>query len=238
MRRSIVCVLMLFCALHLFPSCNDGIVRTWNLSQIKTEEVPGGRPKFISGPMFMTWEASDDAVLGFFKVTGLPSMVVPMGSAKIAQQLKDITFQKDGNVVATYAVPSEDAQAEPKWEKSKPGMVTYKVKGDQILFFPNIDDLMASIPADSLKNNATLNEAVEMLKSGIPVNYTISGNTAKLFIDKAFIEKIFPLVIAGLDNVDPASMGNMGGMIKGLLQGIPAVLQKTTKLEIGLNLEK
>ena len=117
-------------------------------------------------------------------------------------------------------------------------MVTYKVKGDQILFFPNVDDLMASIPADSLKNNATLNEAVEMLKSGIPVNYTISGNTAKLFIDKAFIEKIFPLVIAGLDNVDPASMGNMGGMIKGLLQGIPTVLQKTTKLEIGLNLEK
>ena len=117
-------------------------------------------------------------------------------------------------------------------------MVTYKVKDDQILFFPNVDNLMASLPADSLRNNATLNEAVEMVKNGIPVNYKLEGNTAKLFIDKPFIEKIFPLILAGLDNVDPATIGNMGGMLKGLLQGIPSVLQKTTKLEIGLNLEK
>ena len=237
MRKSIVCVFMMLCALHLFSSCNDGIVRTWKLSQIKTEEVPGGKPKFVSGPLFMTWKASNDAVLGFFKVTGIPTMVVPMGSSKLAQQLKDITFQKDGNVVVTYAVPNQEG-AEPQWEKSKPGMVTYKVKDDQILFFPNVDNLMASLPADSLRNNATLNEAVEMVKNGIPVNYKLEGNTAKLFIDKPFIEKIFPLILAGLDNVDPATIGNMGGMLKGLLQGIPSVLQKTTKLEIGLNLEK
>lgn len=240
MRKSIVCVLVMLCALNLFSSCDDGIARTWNLSKIKTEEVPGGRPKFISGPLFMTWEASDDAVLGFFKVTGIPTMVVPMGSSKLAQQLKDITFQKDGNVVVTYAVPSQDGQeqAEPQWKKSEPGIVTYKVKDNQILFFPNVDNLLASIPSDSLKNDPTLQKAIEMLKSGIPVNYKIEGNTAKLFVDKSFIENIFPLVLTGLDNVDASAMGGMGSMIKGLLQGIPAILQKTTKLEIGLNLEK
>lgn len=240
MRKSIVCVLLMLCALNLFSSCDDGIARTWNLSKIKTEEVPGGRPKFISGPLFMTWEAPDDAVLGFFRVTGIPNMVVPMGSSKLAQQLKDITFQKDGNVIVTYAEPSQEgqAQAEPQWKKSTPGLVTYKVEDDRILFFPNVDNLLSSIPSDSLKNDPALQKAVDILKNGIPVNYKLEGNTAKLFIDKPFIENIFPLVLSGLDNVDASAMGSMGNMIKGLLQGVPAILQKTTKLEIGLNLEK
>ena len=117
-------------------------------------------------------------------------------------------------------------------------MVTYKVKDNQILFFPNVDNLLSSIPSDSLKNDPALQKAVEMLKNGIPVNYKLEGNTAKLFIDKPFIENIFPLILSGLDNVDASAMGGMGNMIKGLLQGVPAILQKTTKLEIGLNLEK
>lgn len=114
----------------------------------------------------MTWEAPEDAVLGFFKVTDIPAMAVPMGSSKIAQQLKDITFQKDGNIVVTYALPSEDQQKTPTWKKSEPGIATYKIVGDQIMIIPNTDPLIAALPADSLKNNTFLQEAIEFLKNG------------------------------------------------------------------------
>lgn len=239
MKKSFAPILLMICTILLFSSCDDKISGTWKLCEIKTEEVPGGQPKFISGPLFMTWEAPEDVVLGFFKVTDIPCHgLVPMGNSKIAQQLKDITFQKDGNIVVTYALPSEDQQKTPTWKKSEPGIATYKIVGDQIMIIPNIDPLIAALPADSLKHNAFLQEAIEFLKNGIPVNYKIEGNTAKLFIDKALIEKIFSFALAGIDHAIPANMSSMKPLINGFLQGIPSALQKTTKIEIGLNLEK
>ena len=127
MKKSFAPILLMICTILLFSSCDDKISGTWKLCEIKTEEVPGGQPKFISGPLFMTWEAPEDVVLGFFKVTDIPAMAVPMGNSKIAQQLKDITFQKDGNIVVTYALPSEDQQKTPTWKSPNRGLPLTKL---------------------------------------------------------------------------------------------------------------
>ena len=240
MRRSLVCLLATICALQLFASCGDNITHTWNLSKIKTEEVPGGKPKFISGPLYMTWEAEQGTALGFLQAKGIPGMVMPMGGGMLAKTVKDITFRKDGNIVVTYALPGADpkSQEEPTWQKSEPGFVTYKIVDNQLRLFPNMEKLIPLVPQDSLSANLDLNSALSIMTNGIPVNYTIKDNTANLYIDKAFIEKITPLILAFSENMDNSAMGNMGGFIKGMLKALPAALQKTTKLEIGLNLEK
>lgn len=240
MKKSLVCVLMMLFTLNLFASCNkDGIVKTWSLGKIKTEDVPGGRPKFVSGPLFMNWEAEQGTALGFLQVKGLPGMVMPMGGNLLEKSLKDITFEKNGNIVITYAAPSQDTskQAPINWQKSEPGFATYTIKDKRLHIFPNLEKIMALVPADSLKNNVDLSGALDILTKGIPVNYTITDNKANLFIDKAFIEKITPLIMAYAGKIDNTAMGNMGALIKSMLQNFPIALQKTTKLEIGLNLE-
>lgn len=64
------------------------------------------------------------------------------------------------------------------------------------------------------------------------------GNSARVYIDKELVDKIVPLLPMLSGMIEDNALGGMGAFVKGLLDSFPEAMNKTTKLEIGLNLVK
>ena len=211
------------------------IAGTWKLAEIKKDE----NDSFVSGPLFMTWEAEDGTLLGgLLPIESIPALAGPLGSLVLGQVLQNVTFQDNGQIVASYSKSgiSLDKPVTPSWETSEEGYAAYNVTETQILVFLNLEKIIAG----SKSEQSSFDPLIELVKNGIPVNYEIAsdGNSARVYIDKELVDKIVPLLPMLSGMIEDNALGGMGAFVKGLLDSFPEAMNKTTKLEIGLNLVK
>lgn len=119
------------------------IAGTWKLAEIAKDESE----TFVSGPVSMVWEAAEGTMLGFLPVTSIPNIAEGFGSIALVQVLQSVTFQEDGQIVASISKAGVDLSkpVTPVWETSEPGYASYNVTDKQILVFLDITKIMGSL---------------------------------------------------------------------------------------------
>ena len=235
------------------------IAGTWKLAEIAKDESE----TFVSGPVSMVWEAAEGTMLGFLPVTSIPNIAEGFGSIALVQVLQSVTFQEDGQIVASiskagvdlskpvtpvwetsYFVMSVPGKLDlskpvtPVWETSEPGYASYNVTDKQILVFLDITKIMGSLKSKAAID--PLEQIMALLQNGIPVNYEIApdGKSARVYIDKALVSQIAPLLPTLAELIGDDALNGMGQLVKSILKAFPEAMEKTTKFEVGLKLIK
>lgn len=208
------------------------IAGTWKLAEIAKDESE----TFVSGPVSMVWEAAEGTMLGFLPVTSIPNIA----SIALVQVLQSVTFQEDGQIVASISKAGVDLSkpVTPVWETSEPGYASYNVTDKQILVFLDITKIMGSLKSKAAID--PLEQIMALLQNGIPVNYEIApdGKSARVYIDKALVSQIAPLLPTLAELIGDDALNGMGQLVKSILKAFPEAMEKTTKFEVGLKLIK
>lgn len=195
---------------------------------------------FVSGPVSMVWEAAEGTMLGFLPVTSIPNIAEGFGSIALVQVLQSVTFQEDGQIVASISKAGVDLSkpVTPVWETSEPGYASYNVTDKQILVFLDITKIMGSLKSKAAID--PLEQIMALLQNGIPVNYEIAsdGKSARVYIDKALVSQIAPLLPTLAELIGDDALNGMGQLVKSILKAFPEAMEKTTKFEVGLKLIK
>ena len=130
----------------------------------------------VSGPVSMVWEAAEGTMLGFLPVTSIPNIAEDFGSIALVQVLQSVTFQEDGQIVASISKAGVELRkpVTPVWETSEPGYASYNVTDKQILVFLDITKIMGSLKSKAAID--PLEQIMALLQNGIPVNYEIASD--------------------------------------------------------------
>lgn len=213
------------------------IAGTWKLAEIAKDE---SETFVVSGPVSMVWEAAEGTMLGFLPVTSIPNIAEGFGSIALVQVLQSVTFQEDGQIVASISKAGVDLSkpVTPVWETSEPGYASYNVTDKQILVFLDITKIMGSLKSKAAID--PLEQIMALLQNGIPVNYEIApdGKSARVYIDKALVSQIAPLLPTLAELIGDDALNGMGQLVKSILKAFPEAMEKTTKFEVGLKLIK
>lgn len=242
-----------------FPT-ND-LMGTWKLAELKESEDWGGG--FVQEPVFYEWAAADSFSIELFPGYALKlaaEQLLTMGlqlsgvEAQFLDVLQDVTFREDGNIVATYSDVANIK--DPQWTVSPLNIAQYTVNGNDIRLFLNIDMVLANIKtkasiADLPQGvlEGMINYVVPMLSAGVPLKYKMDGEKLVVYADTEFLKNLLAIFMPLLQDENIINMimesvkndpdfGSMAPMVQGLLEQLPAVVESTTKIELGINLVK
>lgn len=161
-------------------------------------------------------------------------------SPMLTKYLHTVTFQEDGNIVASYSA----AGKEDENSVSPVNLAQYYIKDGKLYLQLNIDMILATIAANKTKTKAldasVILQFASLLSEGIPLNCEIKDSTAAIYADKDLIlpllsllssEEIVELIIAQV----PAGQQEM---VKAIFDQLPELIKTTTEFNAGLNLEK
>lgn len=222
-----------------------------------------------SEPIYAVWESTSDFdFLGspmpmsdllrlLMTMPLLDDMSVRLPDA-LCSLLRDVTFGKDGNIIASYADLNNESE-EAVYLQSPANMAQYVLNGNgKMLFFLNTQAVIgassradASSPVDinNLLGNV-IAQLAPMMKDGVPMHYTMANNDLTVYLGT---ETLLPLlktnVVPLLRNEELVNMlvemikqsedmSSLADLIPGMIASAADVIEGTTKLEIGLNLKK
>lgn len=239
-----VCTVVVLVSIFSFTDKKE-LMGKWNMMKTETfqeldQETGEYRDFFKSGAISFITDVPDDSPNKRLAIM-LEASIQGVGSLVINQVLKDITFQEDGNVILTYSAAGFStgggATVTPVWQNSAPGAVTYKIEGDKIRLSFDMEKL---VPKDNSTDNANATPDIisEILKNGLLLNYKVKNNTAYIYLDKEFLSSIVPMLVAIAPTLQDTDMDGLAGLFKMVAQDIPAMVQETAKLELGINIEK
>lgn len=230
-----------------------------------------------STPLHAVWESSKSFSVVIFPGTPATDMqpgdlismiggvgMIPVGdkgqknlNEVLSYLLKNVTFMKDGNIVASYSEAAD--MAVPNFKDSPLNMVQYAVKNGKLYLYLNVEAIMAvAAQADTKALDIEtilpailpkLLELIPMISNGIPLGYSIEEGALKVYIDNELGLKIVDILLPLLENEEivaaikesVASNPDFAffiGVVEAVLEQAPEVLSKTTKMEIGLNFVK
>lgn len=241
-------LLLLILGVAFFAGCNNdddddnALVGTWNLAPVELND--GG--SIVSGPIEIKWEAGEEAQL----VSYVP-FIEGIAGALLPQVLKDITFKKNNQIVATYsdAGVSLDSVVEPNWKVSEAKYLKYKVVSDnQLQLYLNVENILkeagdidmtsmsAQLDAEDLPK--LMSFVTKVSKEGIAASYVLSENLDKLTItlEKALFDQIIPLLPVFVKLIPADS--DIVAIIPEVVEQLQAEWAMTTAFGISLKLEK
>lgn len=164
---------------------ND-LLGTWNLA--KQDMTTGKSPVILSwistspgitipGMIDEPWPTKDAAAL-------LGNIFL---SPMLTKYLHTVTFQEDGNIVASYSA----AGKEDENSVSPVNLAQYYIKDGKLYLQLNIDMILATIAANKTKTKAldasVILQFASLLSEGIPLNCEIKDGTAAIYADKDLI---------------------------------------------------
>lgn len=217
---------------------ND-LLGTWNLA--KQDMATGKSPIILSwistspgitipGIIDEPWPTKDAAAL-------LGNLVLP---SMLAKYLHTVTFQEDGNIVASYSSAGKEGES----TISPANLAQYYIKDSKLYLQLNIDMILATVAANKTKTKAldasVILQFASLLSEGIPLNCEVKDGAAAIYADKDLIlpllsllssEDIVGLIIAQV----PAAQQDM---LKAVFAQLPELIKTTTEFNAGLNLEK
>lgn len=241
-------LLLLILGVAFFAGCNNdddddnALVGTWNLAPVEWND--GG--SFVSGPIEIKWEAGEDAQL-----VGCVPFIERRAGALLPQVLKDITFKKNSQIVATYsdAGVSLDSVVEPNWKVSEAKYLKYKVVSDnQLQLYLNVENILKEVgDIDMTSMSAQLDAedlpklmsfVTKVSKEGVAASYVLSENLDKLTItlEKALFDQIIPLLPVFVKLIPADS--DIVAIIPEVVEQLQAEWAMTTAFGISLKLEK
>lgn len=250
--KKFIYLMAMVCTLGFFTACSSDddndekeFVGTWNLQEVTKQDLGNGS-EWYNGSAKFTWDCDTvlniDMGLGAELPMDINTVIYPlmnnMANSYLPKVLKDITFTKDGQINATYAEASDDENAVPEW-KTAMGYASYTVANENLIYV-TIDADKATADIDDAAEKAQIKGILEQFKQ-IPVNIRWNGSKPYFFVDKAFVQLLIANLVIMIEKV-PTDMDeedlNQFKMLKSILNQLPAIMEKTTKFEAGLELIK
>lgn len=250
--KKFIYLLAMVCSMSFLASCGDddddpavkrlqSIEGTWNVWS-EGDDMTG-----YKGSAIITWEIDDDAAINIDLGMGQPmtfkinETVTPLANTLankfLPNVLKSVTFTPDGKINAVY---SDDADGDDvKWEEAN-GYASYKVMNDNLLAVTlNADKVTEDVDDPALKVQI---QTILKQFGSIPVNVRWNGANPYFFVDKAFVQPMIATMVGILSKVPTGDMDEEDLksflMLKGVLDQLPDLMDKTTKFEVGLELRK
>ena len=239
------------CTLGFFTACssddddndfkrNEKIEGTWKVQEAGMDPTTY-QP---TGSVVLKWEGSDDAFIDIAGVFDEPypvkdaiTMAPMLLNSQLRSVLQDVTFNEKGQISATYKEEADDKD----WKVAN-DYATYKVVNEnKITLFLNTTKITEDI--DDAQEKAMITNMLDKFKTGIPVHVSYpAANKVYFYVDKDFVAPIITMLYAqvnqiptiGMDAEDKAQFQ----MLKAVVNQLPAIMEKTTQFEAGLELIK
>lgn len=249
--KKFIYLLAMVCSVGFLASCGDddddsGVKRLQSIEGTWNVWSEGDENTGYKGSAIITWEIDDDAAINIpLGDTPLPfkinETVTPLANTLankfLPNVLKSVTFTSDGKINAVY---SDDEDGEDvKWEEAN-GYASYTVVNDNLLAVTlNADKVTEDIDDAALKAQV---KTILKQFGPIPVNIRWNGANPYFFVDKAFVQPMIATMVGVLSKVPTGDMDEEDLksflMLKGVLDQLPDLMDKTTKFEVGLELRK
>lgn len=207
-----------------------------------------GNWKLASQPLSIVWKSDamiDLTALGVGKVPlsvaapALGGMVGPM----LKNVLNEVSFAGDGNIVAGYK-----KSGATDWQSSPLNLAQYYVKGNEMYVQLNVAQILATVAANKSKATspapALIKYLAQYLSTGIPLSYSVSGETAQITAGKELLMELLSVLsneeIQGLflPKLMQKVPEGLKPVVQDLLKNLPEILAKTEDISVTLNLEK
>lgn len=218
--------------------------------------------KVTDTPIHIVWESEKGIDLGFVQlpmqsvlemVLNMP--LIPEGDGKYVPEklnevLKDVTFQEDGNIVATYTDIKNPAAG---WQTSPVNLAQYVVVNAttiRVFLNPMAIMLQAMKGVKAVSDEAiwgAINQLKPLLKDGVPVVCSADNDKRTLFLNQDLLLPLLKSTVVPLfqdkdfrDDLLEAmkknpSFAGLAPLAGPVLELVPSIIETTTKLEIGLN---
>lgn len=250
--KKFIYLMSMVCTLGFFTACssdddnnendfkrNEKIEGTW-----KVQDAGFDANDNSTGSVVLKWEGSDDAAIeipGLFDepypVKDAISMVPMLLNTQLRSVLQDVTFNEKGQISATYKEEADDND----WKVANDYATYQVVNENMITLFLNTAKITEDI--DDAQEKAMVTSMLDQFKTGIPVHVSYpAANKVKFYVDKDFVAPIIAMLYAqvnkipttGIDKDDLAKFL----ILKTVVNQLPAIMDKTTKFEAGLELMK
>ena len=233
MKRDLLCSVFVLCLGLFLCSCSksenekDDLTGTWKVRTTNKEKNQYAADVVWEAPSSLTME-----IMGIKRTANeWATYLTPILGNVVGNALKDVTLTADGKVRATYFDADKENPEKGTW-KTADGYATYKDEGKgrlRLFFtdkaFSNVDGLDAK----------TLAQVKAVLSGGIPMRYAVSGQRARIYFDTETIKSLrtyLPAILAMAGSSIPPQV------LAGLKSGLVEAIDKSTKIEFGLNLER
>lgn len=161
-------------------------------------------------------------------------------SPMVAGVLQSITYQEDGNIVASYK-----KSGATDWETSPANLAHYYVKDGKMYVQLNIDQIMATVAANQSKAGMAdiigiITPLIPYLSQGVPLAYNVADGKATISAEKDLILQLLGLLtnetVAGMiTGLIPA---DQQPLVQGIMTQLPGILEKTEDVSTSLVLVK
>ena len=251
--KKFIYLMAMVCTLGFFTACssddddnnsnnflrNEKIEGTWKVQDAGFDA--NGNPK---GSVVLNWEGSDDAVIelpGIFDepypVKNAISMVPMLLNTQLRSVLQDVTFNEKGQISATYKEEADDKD----WKVANDYATYQVVNENMITLFLNTAKITADI--DDAQEKAMVAGMLDQFKTGIPVHVSYpAANKVYFYVDKDFVAPIITMLYAQVDKIPTTGMDKEDLaqflILKTVVSQLPAIMDKTTQFEAGLELMK
>ena len=238
------------CTLGFFTACSsdddNGFVRNEKIEGTWKVQEAGMDPTTYlpTGSVVLKWEGSDDAFIDIpgvfdepYPVKDAITMAPMLLNSQLRSVLQDVTFNEKGQISATYKEEADDKD----WKVANDYATYQVVNENMITLFLNTAKITEDI--DDAQKKAMVASMLDQFKTGIPVHVSYpAANKVYFYVDKDFVAPIITMLYAqvsqipteGMDKDDLAKFL----ILKTVVNQLPAIMDKTTKFEAGLELMK
>ena len=248
--KKFIYLMAMVCTLGFFTACssddddndfkrNEKIEGTW-----KVQEAGFDANGNSTGSIVLNWEGSNDAVIeipGLFDepypVKDAISMVPMLLNSQLRSVLQDVTFNEKGQISATYKEEADDKD----WKVANDYASYQVVNENKITLFLNTAKITEDI--DDAQEKAMVAGMLDQFKTGIPVHVSYpAANKVYFYVDKDFVAPIIAMLYAQVNKIPTTGMDKddlaQFLILKTVVNQLPAIMDKTTKFEAGLELIK
>lgn len=240
--KKFIYLMAMVCTLGFFTACssdddndekefvrNEKIEGTW-----KVQEAGFDANGNSTGSVVLKWEGSDDATItipGFiddpYPVKDAIKMAPRLLNTQLRSVLQDVTFNEKGQISATYKEESDDKD----WKLANDYASYQVVNENMITLFLNTTKITEDI--DDVQEKAMITNMLDQFKTGIPVHVSYpAADKVYFYVDKDIITMLYAQVNKGMDKEDLARF------LTSVVNQLPAIMEKTTKFEAGIELIK
>lgn len=251
--KKFIYLMAMVCTLGFFTACssddddndkdyfvrNEKIEGTW-----KVQEAGFDADDNSTGSVVLNWEGSNDATItipGFiddpYPVKNAIKMAPMLLNTQLRRVLQDVTFNEKGQISATYKEEANDND----WKVAN-DYATYKVVNENMItLFLNTAKITEDI--DNAQEKAMVASMLDQFKTGIPVHVSYpAANKVYFYVDKDFVAPIITMLYAQVNKIPTTGMDKddlaQFMMLKTVVNQLPAIMEKTTKFEAGIELIK
>ena len=248
--KKFIYLMAMVCTLGFFTACssddddndfkrNEKIEGTW-----KVQDAGFDANGNSTGSIVLNWDGSNDAVIeipGLFDepypVKDAISMVPMLLNSQLRSVLQDVTFNEKGQISATYKEEADDKD----WKVANDYATYQVVNENKITLFLNTAKITEDI--DDAQEKAMVAGMLDQFKTGIPVHVSYpAANKVYFYVDKDFVAPIITMLYAQVNKIPTTGMDKddlaQFLILKTVVNQLPAIMDKTTKFEAGLELIK